>query len=107
MSRYAVIDFGSNTIRLCIYALPDVPSDSLTKKDITVLLNYKEMAGISSYVKNGKLSEKGIKKASRILREQIERASYFSPDAVRVFATAVLRNAKNSESAKQAIEKNC
>ena len=43
MSRYAVIDFGSNTIRLCIYALPDVPSDSLTKKDITVLLNYKEM----------------------------------------------------------------
>ena len=51
MSRYAVIDFGSNTIRLCIYALPDVPSDSLTKKDITVLLNYKEMAGISSYVK--------------------------------------------------------
>ena len=73
MSRYAVIDFGSNTIRLCIYALPDVPSDSLTKKDITVLLNYKEMAGISSYVKNGKLSEKGIKKASRILREQIER----------------------------------
>ena len=49
MSRYAVIDFGSNTIRLCIYALPDVPSDSLTKKDITVLLNYKEMAGISSY----------------------------------------------------------
>ena len=70
MSRYAVIDFGSNTIRLCIYALPDVPSDSLTKKDITVLLNYKEMAGISSYVKNGKLSEKGIKKASRILREQ-------------------------------------
>ena len=107
MSRYAVIDFGSNTIRLCIYALPDVPSDSLTKKDITVLLNYKEMAGISSYVKNGKLSEKGIKKASRILREQIERASYFSPDAVRIFATAVLRNAKNSESAKQAIEKNC
>ncbi|MBS5502605.1 MAG: exopolyphosphatase, partial [Eggerthella sp.] len=107
MSRYAVIDFGSNTIRLCIYALPDALFDSLTKKDITVLLNYKEMAGISSYVKNGKLSEKGIKKASRILREQIERASYFSPDAVRVFATAVLRNAKNSESAKQAIEKNC
>lgn len=107
MSRYAVIDFGSNTIRLCVYALPNIPSDSLTKKDINVLLNYKEMAGISSYVKNGKLSEKGIKKASRIIAEQIERASYFSPDAIRVFATAVLRNAKNSESAKQAIEKNC
>jgi len=103
MSRYAVIDFGSNTIRLCVYALPNIPSDSLTKKDINVLLNYKEMAGISSYVKNGKLSEKGIKKASRIIAEQIERASYFSPDAIRVFATAVLRNAKNSESAKQAI----
>lgn len=107
MSCYAVIDFGSNTIRLCVYALPNIPSDSLTKKDINVLLNYKEMAGISSYVKNGKLSEKGIKKASRIIAEQIERASYFSPDAIRVFATAVLRNAKNSESAKQAIEKNC
>ena len=107
MSRYAVIDFGSNTIRLCIYALPDTLTHPLTKKDITVLLNYKEMAGISSYIKKGKLSEKGIKKASHIIAEQVERASYFSPDEIRVFATAVLRNAKNSEGAKQAIEEAC
>lgn len=107
MSRYAVIDFGSNTIRLCVYELDDQSKKTITKKDLSTLLNYKVMAGISSYIKDGVLSEKGIKKAARTIKEQCERARYFKCEKTYVFATAVLRNCKNSAEAHRAIEKAC
>ena len=107
MSRYAVIDFGSNTIRLCVYDVTAKPGEPLTKKDLSTLLNYKVMAGISSYIEDGVLSEKGIKKAARTIKEQCERARYFQCDKTCVFATAVLRNCKNSDRAHRAIEKAC
>lgn len=104
MKRYGVVDFGSNTIRLCIYQIDDPKAKRFTADDISILLNYKEMAGIASYVENGELSGKGIKKAARIIRKHLERASYFSCDEVRVFATAVLRNCSNSKTARKQIE---
>lgn len=107
MSRHAVIDFGSNTIRLCVYQVDDTIEGPITKKNISTLLNYKVMAGLSSYVEDGKLSEKGIKKASRTIREQSERAAYFDCGRIEVFATAVLRNCKNNADAKRAIEEAC
>lgn len=107
VNRYAIIDFGSNTIRLCVYSVEEHDEGPITKKNISTLLNYKVMAGISSYVKDGMLSDKGIKRAARTIREQRERASYFNCDQIRVFATAVLRNCKNSKAAKAAIEEAC
>lgn len=107
MSRFAVIDFGSNTIRLCVYQVDDVTQGSITKKHLSTLLNYKVMAGISSYVKDGKISDKGIKKAARTIKEQRERATYFDCERIEVFATAVLRNCHNSAEAQAAIEKAC
>lgn len=107
MSRYAIIDFGSNTIRLCIYRVDDPHAEPITRKSFSTLLNVKEMAGISSYIQDGVLTSKGIKKAARIIRDHAQCASYFDCDAITVFATAVLRNCKNSKSAKRAIEKAC
>lgn len=107
MSRFAVIDFGSNTIRLCVYQVEDATEGSITKKHLSTLLNYKVMAGISSYVKDGKITEKGIKKAARTIKEQRERAAHFDCELIKVFATAVLRNCKNSKDAQAAIEKAC
>lgn len=107
MSRYAVIDFGSNTIRLCVYDVARDRGKNIAKKDLSTLLNYKVMAGISSYIKEGVLSEKGIKKAARIIKEQCERARYFRCAETCIFATAVLRNCKNSAEAHRAIEKAC
>lgn len=104
MKRYGVVDFGSNTIRLCIYQIDNLKSKQIVAEDISILLNYKEMAGIASYVEDGELSSKGIKKAARIIRKHLERASYFSCDEVKVFATAVLRNCTNSKAAKKQIE---
>jgi exopolyphosphatase/guanosine-5'-triphosphate,3'-diphosphate pyrophosphatase len=107
MNRFAVIDFGSNTIRLCVYQVEDTTEGSITKKHLSTLLNYKVMAGISSYVKEGKISDKGIKKAARTIKEQHERAKYFNCTRIEVFATAVLRNCKNSCEAQRTIEKAC
>lgn len=107
MSRYAIIDFGSNTIRLCIYRVDAEREDAVGHKDFSTLLNMKEMAGISSYIQDGMLTSKGIKKAARTIREHAACASYFDCEQTVVFATAVLRNCKNSKAAKRAIEKSC
>ena len=44
MSRYGIIDLGSNTIRLCIYEVSCAAHEPLRKKDIDTLLNYKGKA---------------------------------------------------------------
>ena len=49
---YAVIDIGSNTIRLSVYKEKE--------GKIYNLFNEKEGASLRSYIKDGKLNEKGI-----------------------------------------------
>ena len=93
--RLAVIDLGSNTIRLCVY---DVAGSSVKN-----IVNRKQMAGLASYVERGELTDEGIEVAVRILRKQLKGAALFEPDRVDVFATAVLRNIKNSKRAIAAI----
>lgn len=115
MGTYGIIDFGSNTIRLCIYRVDKAAEKlaekqgrkAITSKDITLLLNNKQMAGISAYVQDGILTTKGMKKAARIIREHLECASYFGCEDVAIFATAVLRNCINSKPARRTIEKMC
>lgn len=51
MARFGIIDFGSNTIRLCIYEVTCTPRKPLLKKDIQTLLNYKVMAGLAALLK--------------------------------------------------------
>lgn len=93
--RLAVIDLGSNTIRLCVY---DVSGGS-----VKTIVNRKQMAGLASYVEDGDLSREGIDAAVRILRKQLKRAALFEPERTDVFATAVLRNIGNSKRAVAAI----
>ena len=54
MPRYGIIDLGSNTIRLCIYETPSEKKNGITRKEIQVLLNYKIMAGLASFVKESR-----------------------------------------------------
>lgn len=89
--RLAVIDLGSNTIRLCVY---DVAEGS-----VKTIVNRKQMAGLASYVEQGELSDEGIDVAVRIVRKQLKRAALFEPERIDVFATAVLRNIRNSKRA--------
>lgn len=93
-----VIDIGSNSIRLCIYEYQN--------NELKLLINNKAMAGLAGHVENGALTEKGIKKASEALLEHKALIHNFGIQTVYVFATASLRNVKNTEDALKSIEAN-
>lgn len=93
---HAIIDIGSNTIRLVIYKIND---DSYN-----ILLNKKEMAGLASYVDGNMMSLSGINKACAILIELKKIAQDLGIADIYPFATAALRNVTNSAAAVREIE---
>ncbi len=92
----AVIDIGSNTIRLCLY--------NWDGQQIQTLFSKKETVGLVGYVKNGTLSQKGIQSCINTLQAFKELAQNFKPDAFLVFATASLRNIENTDQALRQIK---
>jgi len=86
-----VIDMGANSIRLSIYRVEG--------SEAKLLLNKKETAGLASYVRNGKLSLKGLEKACLVLNDFKEVLSNLNITDIHVFATASLRNIDNTEEA--------
>lgn len=104
MPNYAVIDLGSNSIRLVVYEVKDDSRKSYTGKDFKSLINDKVMAGLAAYVSDGVFSAGGIDRAASVLKGHAKRARYFDCKKLEVFATAVLRNAENCAEAVAAIE---
>ena len=121
--NYAVIDLGSNTVRLCVYDVPAVPEGKEAKASKAVsksaaagrqerpparkfktIMNRKTMAGLAAYVEDGALSQAGIDKAIDAVRKCLKRAAYLNPVRTDVFATAILRNISNSREAVAAVE---
>ncbi len=89
---YGVIDIGSNTIRLSVY-----------KKTLTafsLMFNKKIMAGLAGYVdSSNNLSDDGIQTAIASLLEMRQILDNLECKDVFVFATASLRNVKNTREA--------
>ena len=79
--NYGVIDVGSNTVRLCVY---DVSADG---KKFKTIMNRKTMAGLASYVRDGKISEEGIAVAAGKHRQM--------PQACELFETGARRRVRN------------
>lgn len=104
MPNYAVVDLGSNSIRLVVYDVKDAHKRTYTSKDFKSLINDKVMAGLSAYVVDGVFTQDGIDRAVSVLRGHAKRARYFDCEKMEVFATAVIRNALNCEEAVAAIE---
>lgn len=104
MPNYAVVDLGSNSIRLVVYDVKDAHKRTYTNKDFKSLINDKVMAGLSAYVVDGVFTQDGIDRAVSVLRGHAKRARYFDCEKMEVFATAVIRNALNCEEAVAAIE---
>jgi len=86
-----VIDIGANSIRLSIY--------SVEENAARLLLNKKETAGLASYVKNRKLSQKGVDKACAVLNDFKNILTNLNITSYYAFATASLRNIANTEEA--------
>lgn len=104
MPNYAVVDLGSNTIRLVVYEVKHAHERTFTNKDFKSLINDKVMAGLSAYVVDGVFTQDGIDRAISVLRGHAKHARYFNCEKMEVFATAVIRNAKNCDEAVIAIE---
>ncbi|WP_110954539.1 Ppx/GppA phosphatase family protein [Anaerosinus massiliensis] len=88
---HAIIDIGSNTIRLAIYKIED--------EKLTVLLNKKHIAGLAAHMKKGKMTPDGINKACAALMDFKFLLENFHIENVSAFATAALRNVSNSTEA--------
>ncbi|SEJ47650.1 exopolyphosphatase / guanosine-5'-triphosphate,3'-diphosphate pyrophosphatase [Propionispira arboris] len=94
---HAIIDIGSNSIRLAIYKVDE--------DQLTILLNKKYTAGLAAYVKNEEMTQVGIDKTCEVLDEFKVLLDAFHITNVSAFATAALRNISNSAAAIEQITK--
>lgn len=95
---YGVVDLGSNTMRLNIY--------KYNNGEITQMLSKKFTAGLAGYINDaGYLTSRGMDKAVQNLIEFKNTLEALDVKETFIFATASLRNIKNSAEAKKHIEK--
>ena len=89
--KQAIIDIGSNSIRLTLYETEG--------QSFKILFREKIMAGLAGYVEDGKLSAEGIECACAGLLTFRKILQTLQIENVRVFATASLRNISNTDRA--------
>ena len=111
---FALIDIGSNTIRLSVYSegehaqsmlqnLPPATHDSMG--GFVRLFTKKVMAQLASYVDEGnRLTEEGIKRACEALAYLGTICANLGVTEIHAFATASLRNVANRDEAIRRIE---
>lgn len=85
---YAIMDIGSNTVRLSVYKEKN--------GEAVNLFSEKDQVSLKSYVKGGRLSEKGIKRLHSTLAKFKAVVDNFDDiDEVHPFATATVRDVAN------------
>ena len=89
--KQAVIDIGSNSIRLTLYAVEG--------RNFNILFREKIMAGLAGYVEWGCLSGEGVARAKNALLEFRRTLELLDIHRVAVIATASLRNVTNTDQA--------
>ena len=97
--RHAIVDIGSNTIRLIVFDINE------NKKNFKKVLNKKYTAGLITYVHDGELSGKGIKKLIKTLSSIKNIVIESNVDTFSPFATASLRNLENTEEVLEEVKK--
>lgn len=85
---YALVDMGSNSIRLKVY--------KCNNHQVKLLFGNKIQAGLVGYITNGIMTKKGINKACNVLNKFKNIVENFDIDGFFVFATASLRNIRNT-----------
>jgi exopolyphosphatase / guanosine-5'-triphosphate,3'-diphosphate pyrophosphatase len=92
--RYTVVDLGSNTMRMSVYE---------RNGSLRHIMSEKELIGLIGYTTDGILSEDGITRVSDVLRNFKETAVAIGAERFSCFATAGLRNIKNTAHAVELI----
>lgn len=90
-----VIDIGSNTIRLSTY---EYDGERVRK-----LFHKKSTAGLAGYIKDDYMELDGIDRCCQVLEDFKETIELLPIDVIEAFATASLRNIRNSSKAVQEI----
>ena len=93
---YGMIDVGSNTIRMAIYAIDGDRVEMVMKKKHTV--------GLASHVRDGVMQRSGIEKVVEIISEYRDFLGDLGITRIIAFTSAALRNAVNSRAALDEIE---
>lgn len=94
--KYALIDMGSNSIRLTVY--------EMDRTSFKILFKEKIMAGLAGYVEHGRLTQDGIDCACQSLQEFQDTLESLQIENLSVFATASLRNISNTQQAVEQIK---
>lgn len=96
--KCAIVDLVSNTIRLSLY-------NTLENGSFETLFSKKYMAGLAGYVSHGIMSNDGINQACAVLLDFKVLLQQLGVNEMHVFATASLRNIKNTEKALETIKR--
>ncbi len=93
--NYAVVDTGSNTVRMSVY--------SLKNGSLCELFTEAVFANLAGYIKDGSLTDEGIGVCCEAISYHRENAKKYDAE-FHVFATAAIRNAKNCDDISQKIK---
>lgn len=94
--KQALIDIGSNSVRLTVY--------DIRNSRFKILFREKHMVGLAGYVSRKKLQPQGIECAVDALLDFRRTLTTLRINQVAVFATASLRNVSNTKEAVERIE---
>lgn len=100
MERIALIDIGSNTVRLVIFNI-----DANAYYDISELQNIKVSARLVQYVEQGEMSQKGIDVLTHLVKNYLKIIQKYQVDQVIPVATAAVRNSTNVKDIIQQVKK--
>lgn len=95
--RYAVVDTGSNTIRLSVYEYEN--------NNLCELFTEAIFANLAGHIVENTLTDEGISVCCDAIKKHKLTAKKYGAE-LHVFATAAIRNAKNSYEIKKAVIKN-
>lgn len=94
---YGIVDIGSNSMRLNFY--------QEREGSFQVVAGKKTFAGLSSYIEEGKMTDKGVNKLIKKLTKFQQSVEDLGVDECYYFATAAIRNASNSKKILGQVEK--
>ena len=94
---HAIIDIGSNTIRMAVY---QIEGDTFT-----MLMKRKHTAGLAGCLADGRLTREGVDLTVRILGGFVDFIDALGIGRVHAFATAALRTATNRAAVLAEIER--
>ena len=89
MKRVAVVDIGSNTVKLFLY--------EVRKRKIKKVFSESIYLRLLNHLKNGKITDEGVEELLLTLRSFKRQVEEFKPDCTFAVATYVLRVAENRD----------